>query len=221
MPIVGDPSITVLLTLHLQNEVLHPDGGIRMGVAEGDTRRARLIRAAAAILTGAREAGVPVIHVRMAFRPDGGDVIRNCPIFRRVAASGVMREGSWGADFYEGLGPEPGEAVVSKNRVDGFHGTDLRARIESLGAGHVVMAGVASNSSVETTFRTAADIGWLCTVARDASSAANPKLHAAAMANMALLGEVATVSAIVRRGFAPSAEAVAALSASAEEREPG
>src|SRR5579883_2668163 len=43
---MAQKSKSVVLALHYQNEVLHPDGKIRVGVAEGDTGRANLIRAA-------------------------------------------------------------------------------------------------------------------------------------------------------------------------------
>ena len=211
MPIVGDPARPALLALHYQNEVLHPDGAIRMGVARGDGRRAGVVERGGALLAGARGAGVPVLHVRIAFAEGHRDVIRNSAIFRAVVARAAMVDGTWGADFHAGLEPREGEAVITHGRVDAFHGTDLRARLEALGVGHVVMAGVATHSVVETTFRTAADIGWLCTVAADACSSGEADLHAAALRNMGLLGEVAPAAAILARGFAPGKEALAGL----------
>ena len=87
-------SDSVVVALHLQNEVLHPDGKIRFGFAEGAAGRDSVIKAAKAVLEGARRRGVPVVSVRISFRPDFKDVIANCEIFRRVAASGAMAEGS-------------------------------------------------------------------------------------------------------------------------------
>lgn len=203
MPIVGDPGRSAVLALHYQNEVLHPDGAIRLGVAEGDAGRGGVVAAAAALLEGARVCGVPVIHVRIAFRDGYRDVIRNCAIFRNVVVRGAMVEESWGAAFHAGLGPAPGEAVLTHTRISAFYGTDLHRRLDAMDVGHLVIAGVATNSVVETTGRHAADVGWMVTVARDACSAADPALHSAALSNMALLGEVASAGEIVDRAFRP------------------
>lgn len=208
MPTIGDPTRTAVLALHYQNEVLHPDGAIRLGVAADDAGRDRVIAAATKLLEAARQAGVALIHVRIAFAPGYTDVIQNCAIFRNVVARGAMEEGSWGAAFHEGLEPEPGEPVITHIRVNGFFGTDLQGRLERLGVGHLVIAGVATNSVVETTGRHAADVGWLVTVAEDACSASDAGLHRAALSNMALLGNVLSVAAIVGHGFLPTHEGV-------------
>jgi len=201
MPIIGDPDRTVVLALHYQNEVLHPDGVIRLGIAEQDSGRKAVIDAATRLLVGARRLAVPIIHVRIAFDTGNRDVIQNCTIFRNVALHGAMPEGSWGAAFYEGLAPVAGELSVTHNRVNAFYQTDLQSHLENMDVGHLVIAGVATNSVVETTGRHAADVGWFVTVAKDACSAADPDLHRAALANMALLGEVEEVDAIIARHF--------------------
>lgn len=184
---------SAVVALHYQNEVLHADGKIRLGVAD-DARRASVIAAAGALLAGARRAGVPIVHVRIAFRPDFADVIQNSPMFRRVVQLGACVEGSWGAAFHDGLGPRDGELVVKHSRVNAFYGAPLDEALRVLGARRLIFAGVATNSVVETSFRHAADAGFDCVLAADACAAADPALHAAALANMALLGEVTTVA---------------------------
>ncbi|MEM6461392.1 MAG: isochorismatase family cysteine hydrolase [Pseudomonadota bacterium] len=200
----GDPTRTAVLALHYQNEVLHPDGAIRMGVADGDTQRASVLAAAGRLLAGARDLDIPLIHVRIAFAPGHEDVIANGPIFRNVIARKAMEEGSWGVRFYPGLEPHDSETVLTHNRVSAFHRTKLQTRLDELGVGHLVLAGVATHSVVETTFRHAADVGWLVTVAKDACSSGDQELHRASLTNMALLGEVDTVDALAARRFSPA-----------------
>src|SRR6185312_1057811 len=74
--------VTALVALHYQNEMLHADGKIRLGIAEGAPARKRLIDAAAALLRYCRSAGIPIIHVRIAFPPGHADLPLNVPIFR-------------------------------------------------------------------------------------------------------------------------------------------
>ena len=60
----------VLLALHYQNDAIHAEGKIGVGLAkDGSLRREALIGAAGRLLAGARANGVPVISVRIAFRP--------------------------------------------------------------------------------------------------------------------------------------------------------
>mgnify|MGYP002040236006 FL=1 len=76
-----------LLAMHYQNDVLHADGKVRVGVAADDPARPRLIASAGRLIAGARAAGVPVIFVRIAFAPGYVDCLDNCTLFRRVAQS--------------------------------------------------------------------------------------------------------------------------------------
>ena len=189
---------TAVLALHYQNEVLHHDGKIRLGVAD-DARRAAVIGAAGRLLAAARGAGVPVVHVRIAFRPDFADVIQNCAIFRNVVRIGACVDGSWGADFFTGLGPLPDEMVIRHARVNAFYGAPLDEALRLLDTRRLIVAGVAPNSVVETTVRHAADVGYEVVVAEDACSAADATLHAASLANMALVADVLSIDEVARR----------------------
>lgn len=188
---------TAVLALHYQNEVLHPDGKIRLGVAQGAPGRGGVVEAAGRLLAAARKQGMPIIHVRIAFPRGHAGVNQNAPIFRNVVASGAMEEGSWGAAFHEGLGPLKDEIVVTHNRVNAFFGSDLERELAALGIERLILAGVATNSVVEHTARHAADMGYVVALAADACSAGQPHLHQAALDNIALLGEVSTVEALM------------------------
>lgn len=189
---------TALLALHYQNEVLHPEGRIKVGMAEKSDSRERVKERAATLLAFARRTAIPVVSVRIAFQPGHADVIQNCSIFRNVVKSGAMVDGSWGAEFHEGLGPLPGEAVVKHTRVNAFYGSDLENVLRALDADHLIVAGIATNSVVSTTVAHAADVGYGVTVAEDACSSGNPDLHRACMENMKLVAEVLTVEEITR-----------------------
>jgi len=187
---------TVLLALHYQNEVLHPEGRIRLGVAEAAEGRGIVVAAANRLLTGARRAGIPIVHVRIAFPPGHQGVRTNAPIFRNVVASGAMEEGSWGAGWHDGLEPATDEAVVTHGRVNAFFESTLEKVLGDLGATRLIMAGVATNSVVEHSARHAADMGYEVVVAADACSAARNEVHEAALFNISLIGDVSSVDAL-------------------------
>ena len=163
---------TAVLALHYQNDVVHPDGKLR--AAAGNPG---LVANAERLLAQARASGVPVVSVRIAF--PAGPMRANAPIFS--AAAGAVVEGTWGAEFFEGLGPSDGEPVVTHSRVNAFYESELDRVLRDLGAERLVVAGVATHSSVEHTARHATDIGYEVVVAADACASADPELHAAAL----------------------------------------
>jgi nicotinamidase-related amidase len=195
---------SVVVALHLQNEVLHPDGKIRFGFAEGASGRDGVVRAARTVLDAARRYGIPVVSVRIAFRPDFKDVIANCEIFRRVVASGAMAEGSWGAAFYDGLGPLPGELVVHHTRINAFYGSSLEEALSHFRPRTLILFGIATNYVVEHTARHACDMGYRVVVVRDACSAATAEAHEASLKALAVLADIRTARQ-VERDFAMQA----------------
>jgi nicotinamidase-related amidase len=173
---------TVMLPLHLQNEVIHPDGQIHAGFGGPDDDRLAFVSAASAALRTAVEAGVQRVFVRMAFQPGGADLPDNCELYQSVKHNEVMREGSWGAEFFGALAPDAAtDIIVSHNRVNAFFATDLEKILSDCDCDHVVLFGVATHSVVEHTARHAADLGLKVTLVEDACSAFPRDRHTASL----------------------------------------
>jgi nicotinamidase-related amidase len=187
----------VLLALHYQNDVLHPEGRIRVGLAKDDPTRAAVIASAGLMLREARRRTWPIVHVRIAFREDYADCPRNTPIFRRTIESGAVRDGQWGAEFFASLQPcaSPLEFVVTHTRISAFAGTPLQHLLTMLRATRLLIGGVATHSVVEGTARDAADRGFEVWIAADACSAAGSSVHDAALQSMSLIASVTTAQA--------------------------
>jgi nicotinamidase-related amidase len=197
---------TAVLALHYQNDVLHPEGKIRVGLDADSGARQRLLDSAAALLAGARAQSLPIVHVRIAFRPDYADLLPNCAIFRNVATIGAVPEGQWGSAFYDGLQPlagSPREFIVKHTRISAFYGTPLEETLRVVGARRLVVAGVATHSVVEGTVRHAADIGFDVMVAEDACASADEAVHQASLASMRLIAQTGSVADAVRWAAAP------------------
>jgi len=188
---------TAVLAIHYQNENCHPDGKVKFDLAEtADWRRAAMA-AAGRLLEGARRHGVPLVHVRLAFRADFREVMQNAPIFRDMVARNSWVEGSWGAEFLEGLGPLPGERVVTHHRNNAFYAAALEAYVTALGVRHLVIAGVSTAYAVESAVRHAVDLGYEVTVAADACSTATRAQHEAGLRSLALLAAIRSADEIV------------------------
>jgi nicotinamidase-related amidase len=195
-------SDTVVLALHYQNEVAHPDGRIRVGIAEHGAERASVVAAARTLIDGARRRRIPVVSVRIAFPGDYRGVRTNSAMWRRVVQDKAMVEGSWGAEFYEGLGPLPDEFVVQHTRNNAFYNSTLQDVINLWQPHRLVIAGISTTYVVESTVRHASDVGYEVMVAADACSSADRAMHEASLKAMALLATIGTAAEAVA-SFAP------------------
>jgi nicotinamidase-related amidase len=109
----------------------------------------------AALLAAWRGAAQPVVHVRhMARSPNS-----------------VFFPGQAGAAFQPQFTPLPGEHIVEKNVPDAFIQSGLERWLHVRDIRHVVIVGVSTNHSVESTARTAGNLGLATIVVADATFA--------------------------------------------------
>ncbi|HMH66141.1 MAG TPA: cysteine hydrolase family protein, partial [Rhizomicrobium sp.] len=138
------PEGAVLLLIDLQQGIDHPDWGTRNN-PEAETQAARL-------LAHWRFHQWPIIHVRH----DSRD------------ARSHYRPGQPGNAFKPETAPLPGETVISKHTNSAFIGTGLETRLREAGHAALVVAGVITNNSVESTVRMAGNLGFSTWLAEDA-----------------------------------------------------
>ena len=189
-----------VLALHYQNDVLHPEGKIRVGLdGDGGTRQ-RLLRGASDLLRGARMGGLPIVHVRIAFRPDYADLLANCDIFRNVAAIGAVPEA-----VGQRVLRRPAAAGRQRARVRRQAHAHQRLLRHAVGrdaarAGRAPAGGGGRGHALggRGTVRHAADIGFNVMVAEDACASADPAVHDASLASMRLIAQTGSVAEAMR-----------------------
>ncbi len=157
---------TVLLVMDVQREIVERFTG-------DDGYLPRLSRAIAA----ARAAGIPVVYVTVGFRPGHPEVSASNRSFSALAAAGRFAEGDPGAEIHPAVAPLPGDPVVTKRRVSAFAGSDLDVLLRGLGAGTLVLSGIATSGVVLSTVRQAADLDYRLVVLADACLDADPEVH--------------------------------------------
>jgi nicotinamidase-related amidase len=128
-------------------------------------------------ITAARAAGVPVVYVIIGFRPGHPEISARNRTFSALAAAGAFTEGDPAAGIHPAVAPGPGDLVVTKRRVSAFTGSDLDVLLRGLGAGTLVLTGIATSGVVLSTLRQAADLDYGLTVLADACLDADPEVH--------------------------------------------
>jgi nicotinamidase-related amidase len=169
---------TAVLLVDMQNEVLHPDGAL---AADFPGRAGPLLDAVGRLVAWAHEREVPVIWLRLAFRPGHYDAVRDSMSRRR----GTLVDGSWGAQLLDGLGRADDDIVITKKRPSGFFDTDLRVVLRGLGIERLIVGGVSTNWAVESTVRDGHSHDVEMVVVREAVGTPYDDLHDASLRSMA------------------------------------
>ena len=167
-----------LIIIDMQQGMASPAAGSRNNPAAE--------RQIATLLQAWRAADATVVHVRHISRTPGS------PFW----------PGQSGVEFQPALAPLPEEYVVEKNVPDAFIHSGLERWLRVRGISKLLMAGVSTNNSVESSARTAGNLGFATQVVADAcfafaqvDYAGTPRtadeVHAMALAN--LHGEYAQV----------------------------
>jgi nicotinamidase-related amidase len=156
---------TALLLMDLQQAILqnYPDEGLL-----------ERIRAA---LAAARRAGLPVIWVRVAFRPGYPEISSRNLQFSALRQAGRLCEDDPRSAIHPSLDVQPQDVVVTKRRVGAFAGSDLEVVLRAAGIEALVLAGVATSGVVLSTVRLAADLDYRLTVLSDGCADADPEIH--------------------------------------------
>jgi nicotinamidase-related amidase len=130
------------------------------------------------LIATARDAGMMVIHVVVAFRPGHPEVSPRNPDFSAVKANGMLVAGSEGAAIHPAAAAREGEPIVVKHRVSPFVGTDLETMLRVNGIDTLVIAGVHTSGVVLSTVRQAVDLDYRLVVVRDCCADPDAEVHA-------------------------------------------
>src|SRR5215469_6576138 len=150
---------------------------VQRGIVERFAEDPGYLQRLAGAITAARGAGVPVVYVVIGFRPGHPEISARNRTFSALAAQGGFTDGDPAAGIHPAVAPGPGDLVVTKRRVSAFTGSDLDVVLRGLGAGTLVLTGIATSGVVLSTLRQAADLDYGLTVLADACLDADPEVH--------------------------------------------
>jgi len=146
------------------------------------------------LLAICREAGIPVFHTHVSYRPgspDGGVFRRKLPLLE------VFEVGSPLAEFAEGLEPADGESIITKQYASAFFGTPLASSMSMLGIDSVLIAGVTTSGCVRASALDALQHGFISIVVKDAVGDRHAAPHQANLFDLqAKYSDLVTVAAV-------------------------
>ncbi|MHB8231678.1 MAG: cysteine hydrolase family protein [bacterium] len=128
-------------------------------------------------VNAARNADIPVIFIRVAFRDGYPEVSPKNKSFAAIVEHGGMTLPNASVRIHESVAPLPGEPIVTKLRVSAFTGSDLEVILRSRGIDNLILTGIATSGVVLSTLREAADEDYRLIVLSDACLDTDPEIH--------------------------------------------
>ena len=173
------PGRAALLVVDVQNDFV-ADGGFFDRIGADVKTAQRRIPALLGLIDAARAARVPVVFVQAIYDPEH----LSAPMRERNRRRGVelprCRSGSWGAELYA-VKPQPGEPLIVKHRYSAVPNTQLLPLLERLGVESLLLAGVATDTCVESTARDCYFVDYYVTLVADCCAAFDEADHQAAL----------------------------------------
>jgi ureidoacrylate peracid hydrolase len=179
-----DVARTAVIVVDMQNDFGAKGGMFDLaGIDISGIRKA--IAPTAKVLTSARHAGIRIIYLKMAFRPDLSDLgppdspnhLRHLPlgVGKNIHApdgreSRILIRDTWNTDIVDELKPLAGDIAIYKHRFSGFYQTDLDSTLRKLGIKHLIITGCTTSVCVEATVRDAMFRDYSCVLLEDCIS---------------------------------------------------
>ena len=173
------PAHAALLVIDFQNDFV-ADGGFFDQIGADVKTIQRVVPPLAQLVDRAREAGVLVVFIQAIYDPQ----YLLAPMRERDLHVGARMPrclmGSWGADFHV-VARRANEPVVIKHRYSAFANSELNDLLKRRGIRSLLLAGVATDTCVESTGRDAYFIDYYVTLVADCCAGAAERDHRVAL----------------------------------------
>jgi len=193
---------TAILIMDCQNDIVHENGkmaAISNGAMPKIIKERNVLGAIAKLAAAGRLAGVPIIHVRHAYRPDYADLPQNMPLLRGMKKGELLKDGTWGAEIHPEVAPQGDDLVIRKTRVSSFYASELEAILAAQGITHLVLTGIATDGVVEGTARDGADRGYYIIIPEDTCATMSEEAHRVVLKGvLGFLSTVCTADEVIK-----------------------
>ena len=181
-----DPARAAVIVVDMQNDFGSEGGMFALAGIDISGIKA-VVPTIAKVLAAARRAGILVIYLKMAMRPDLSDVgppdSAHFQRHRRMRVgevtkapdgtpSRILIRDTWNTDIVSELTPEPGDLVLYKHRYSGFFETNLDEILKSHSIRTLIFTGCTTSVCVESTLRDAMFRDYACLLLEDCTSEA-------------------------------------------------
>jgi nicotinamidase-related amidase len=141
---------------------------VQEGIVSRFAQMGDVLTPISAAITAARAVAIPVIYVKVAFRPGFPEISpRNKSFSATKQQQSSLSASMTTMEIHPVIAPEQTDIVVTKRRVSAFSGSDLEVVLRAQDITHLVLCGIATSGVVLSTLREAADKDYQLTVLAD------------------------------------------------------
>jgi nicotinamidase-related amidase len=189
------PRTTALLFVECQRGVI---GDLSVLPALAEAAQPALA-AMARLATGAREAGVQVVHLTYLPLAGGRSASQRSPLMRATATTAAWRDSDAALEIVPEIGLGPDDLVLPRHQgISPVHRTEVLSVLRNMGTVDVVVAGVSTNLAVPLVAVGAADEDFGVIVASDAAVGTPPEHHASTLRHsLAFVARLATTDELL------------------------
>jgi ureidoacrylate peracid hydrolase len=180
-PVSMDTATTAVIVVDMQND-FGSKGGMfeRAGIDISGIQKA--VAPTAKVLDSARQSGIPIFYLKMAYLPDLSDLGAEDSVNRvrhlqlgvgqhvtapNGAPSRILIRDTWNSAIVDELEPHSDDVVLYKTRFSGFYRTELDERLRARAVKHLIITGCTTSICVESTVRDAMFRDYLCVLLAD------------------------------------------------------
>ncbi|MEL0654197.1 isochorismatase family cysteine hydrolase [Pseudoalteromonas issachenkonii] len=170
-----DFSKTALILIGFQNDYFSPKG-ILYDVVEESSRITGVVENTLSLLAACAEQFALVVNTPIHFTQNYSELKNPIGILKAIADVGAFKVGSYGAQTIEQLDffSNVIEVVPGKRGLNAFTHTALAQKLKEQGVTNVILAGTVTSICIDSTARTAVELGFNVTILSDCTSSRTP-----------------------------------------------
>ncbi len=166
-----DPQKTALILIGYQNEYFSAEGVLREAI-EASSQATQILANTCYLVDELRDTPVLLITTPIVFAPDYRELVDPIGILKSIKEAGAFQAGTIGAETIPEL-KAYGERIVEisgKFGLNAFSNTNLASLLRAHDITEVVIAGVVTSICVDSTARSAVELGFKTTILSDCTS---------------------------------------------------
>jgi ureidoacrylate peracid hydrolase len=173
-----NPRSTALVLIEYQNDFTTSGGKLHDAV-KPVMEATNMLANTVETVRQARAAGVTIVYVPIHFAADFRELSPSpYGILKGCKDSQSFQQGTWGAEIADVLKPQPGDIVIEGKRgLCGFASTNLDFVLRMRQIENVALGGFLTNCCVESTMRTAYELGYQVVTLKDCAATVSEEAH--------------------------------------------
>jgi len=197
-----NPEDTAVVFIEYQNEFT-TEGGKLYGATKEVMEKTGMLENSVKLLEFCREKGVTVVHVPISFEAGHNEISKtNFGILAGIKDASAFQAKESGSESYEPMKPIDGELVVKgKSGLCSFASTNLEFLLRQHNAKNVILAGFLTNCCVESTMRSAYELGFKVYTLKDCTAATSMEAQEAAFEHNFGMFSVPTTSEDMKKAI--------------------